>query len=1212
MKKFFGIGLLALLTTAYFTSSCSRDEFSGSMIDAKKEAFSSVFIDTYGEPDPQHTWGFGVDSYSRAFTRAAEPRANEWAATYKVPAPLTEGQKNRVMKYFQYNQYPGGTTMNYSNYFVQQVYKGGYKPLGNSSNNYSTETYLAANQTTYITGGNNMDKLTAGTQHEHVNNFNYGDCGWNNDVLDNDQPINNGTKHSDQIMLMLNTPTTCMGYWNSNATYGHDDRYRLVSAEEIDRWASQNADKLDDVDAAVNDDWHRDFVGFDFSQVPSDQILVKTNEQYDENWVLVDYDLVYATIDDGPKTYEYIWDGTQTIKITEENRAQYLYLKNAQSQRIPFLDNKRNMYCGYERKKDDVNSSFYFTETAQYTAGAANNSSIELTNVPYTHAVDGGGTQTDNVTALNLKFINKMIGDGYYPIQENFRTWVAPRDCADGYYSDWIVSLVRAETKNGGGDDPSGNFDTFDVQEIIDGRIFCEDLGSAEATDIDYNDVVFDAFTYVTKTYKVPYTLDSNNKKVYDMTNISSRLQSTTYNKTDINLLAAGGTITIKVAGQDVNQLLGIDKTIMANTYVEGVSPNRSRYSNFSNGVSPVKFTVDNSSYTDLSNIPVAVRYDNEVRELTAYIGDVPQKFSAPVGTPWPAERVEFNSGFEGFQTWVNNRYATPWYTYVPDKLYNLKFASSSIRTVGGRITDAPTGNDAITVEGKGNNPGEEKFITVSLESTLAVGDQIAITGYRNRDDNAIGSLYLKFGDYIIKDEQVYNNKKYGSEPNTFVWTVTSDMAGCTSFQISRNKTGTNVYITDITIIGGFGAQDVDNNGGGNSNGNGGNNNGNTNGGGSGDDDAPDFGTLTGTEVAVNTTTLSSNSNLTVSASDISNTPAATVYVYGTGDGSVSVNGVEATTVNTRAATGVVKSCTLTPAQMGLNGLSITGGNFTVYRLSYQATTLPSVSQPAGTLLFGGNGQSKNMANWGDNQLKVAGSNLSGLTKNSKIRVAGIGFGQGNVQIDVEYPWQVIQNQTYTTNSAVGEVSVEFELTTEQQAKDLLAGGLVVQGNNFILKYVTVENPSSTGGGGTATATINLVTSANAITALNSSATKIVTDASTGRNYANRIVGGTTRLVGKATINADEKTYGYWNFKIGPGNSGDGILPEISNNLSEYSGWKQNDVVNINLLLTQELKDKIVKAVGKDGEYWPGGMITFQGHNVTLTELKLTNCQAAE
>ena len=78
-----------------------------------------------------------------------------------------------------------------------------------------------------------------------------------------------------------------------------------------------------------------------------------------------------------------------------------------------------------------------------------------------------------------------------------------------------------------------------------------------------------------------------------------------TYNKTDINLLAAGGTIAISAAGENVNQKLDIDKSIMANTYVEGVSPNNSGYSNFSNGVSPVKFTVYNSSYTDLSNIPI-------------------------------------------------------------------------------------------------------------------------------------------------------------------------------------------------------------------------------------------------------------------------------------------------------------------------------------------------------------------------------------------------------------------------------------------------------------------------------------------------------------------------------------------------------------------------------------------------------------------------------
>ena len=174
------------------------------------------------------------------------------------------------------------------------------------------------------------------------------------------------------------------------------------------------------------------------------------------------------------------------------------------------------------------------------------------------------------------------------------------------------------------------------------------------------------------------------------------------------------------------------------------------------------------------------------------------------------------------------------------------------------------------------------------------------------------------------------------------------------------------------------------------------------------------------------------------------------------------------------------------------------------------------------------------MANWGDNQLKVAGSNLSGLTKNSKIRVAGIGFGQGNVQIDVEYPWQVIQNQTYTTNSAVGEVSVEFELTTEQQAKDLLAGGLVVQGNNFILKYVTVENPSSTGGGGT---TINIWSGSN-----DGENNWFVIYTDNGGKFDNAKEGDILRVTAHPIRNND-----WWQFNIANGN------------YEEVNGYIKND-----------------------------------------------------
>ena len=1225
IKKYCGLGLLALLTTAYLTSSCTDNDFSGSVIDAKKQAFSDIFIEAYGQPDPQQTWGFGTSS-TRAFTRAAEPRANEWAATYKVPEPLSEGQKNRVMKYFQYNQYPGGTTMNISNYFVQQVYKGGDKPLGNGTNGYSTETYLAANQETYITGGSNMDKLTAGTQHEHVNNFNYGNCGWNYNVLDNDQPINGGSVHSDQIMLMLNTPTTCMGYWNSNGTYGHDDRYRLVSAEEIDRWATAHPELLDEVDAPAQDDWNRDFVGFDFSQVPSDNILVKTNEKWENN-VLVDYDLVYATINDGPKTYEYIWDGTQTIKITDENRAQYLYLTNAYGYPVPFLDNQRNKYCGYERKKDNGD----FLETAQYDATAENNNSIEITDVPYTHTVDGGGTQTDNVgPALNLKFIKKMIADGYYPIQEQFRTWVSPRDCADGYYSDWIVSLVQAETKNGGGDNPSGNYENITVQEIIDGRIFCEDLGSAQRTDIDYNDVVFDAQTYLTHTFTVPYTMDNGNK-VYDYSNPT--WVSTAYNKTDINLLAAGGTIDISVADEDVNVMMGIGKTTMANTYVAGVSPNQSGYTNFANEISPVKFTVSNPSYEQLINIPICVRYNEEVSELTAYVGDTPQKLCTPMGSPWSAERVEMNTAYPGFAAWANNKNnPEPWYSKNVGKLYNVKFVSNSTENqIGGTIADWEVGEGAIKLSGKGKTAGEEKFVTITLDQPLAVGDQIAITAFRKKDNNAVGSLYFLFdNNYVIADEQVYNNKYYGSQANTFIWTVDEHTAGCRSFKLSRNLTGTNVYIDGITIIGGLGPQRTTT---ATNSGMGGGGTGTGEGGGSGSGSSgPSFGTITGTTVySGNPTTLSSGNGMNIDASNFNNVAAADVYIYGTGSGSVDVNGAQTEDVTSGATSApgfnftngfgftrtveepVVKKCTLGPKQFHGNDLGITGNNFTVYYVSYVDATQKSVSKPEGTTLWSG---TKSMDDWGTGQIKVDAYYLDGIGNGTIIRVAGIGFADNEnpgydgtswqVQLCNNHPdkWVNIETKNIWSEEKTGVVTVEFELDANE-ADSLLAGQLVIQGINFIAKYVTMDNSGvttdnggGTGDGGGATATINLVTSDISLTG---GVVAIVGDQPTAQAYANRIVTDTSKLVAKIQVNADDS----WYFKIGPrGNTGDGIMPEkngSNNNGSEYT---------YETTITSELLEKI-KSNANDG-WWSGGMFGAQGYNVVLKELKLINCAAAE
>ena len=772
MKKFFGIGLLALLTTAYFTSSCSRDDFSGSMIDAKAEAFNEVFIETYGTPNPQHDWGFGTGISPRAFTRSENANANEWAdpnkayGGLKVPPPLTPAQIAVVKKYFQTHRNLGYEDPQWTHYFIQQVYKGHTDvPQGCAT----PEAYMAADGTTYLIASDYMDHLAAidGSFVDHINNFNHGDCSENGNVLDNGGNANDGPFHTDKIMYMYNSTTKHFGYFNSNGSLCHTNYTGLVSYATIMQEMGSEADCL-------NDGWNRSFMGFDFEQMIDDQC--------------------YATENNAVKNLT-IWGN---YIINGSMQTNYVYQYN--SQPVKMLSDQMNRYCGDKRTVTDAQL--------------------------YTDVYDANNNNAYVGKQLNTAVIDGLLDDGYLPVDnKNLREWVKVGGCADGYFSDWIVTLTEAKRQDGG-DIPTENADIITVQEILDGRIFCEDLGSSEKSDIDYNDVVFDAFTYVTKSYKVPYTLDGDRNKVYDYN--SKQYLGYIYNKTDINLLAAGGTITISAAGQDVNQELGIDKSIMANTYVEGVSPNNSGYSNFNNGVSPVKFTVNNPSYVDLINIPIVVKMGTEVTELQAIRGSVPQKFLAPVGTPWIPERVEIQNGFPQFSNWVKTT-ATPWGDLAPNNLYNLKFVSNfSINSWGGSIenfwADMNLEYPALFVDGD-----NQITITLGNGQSLQEGDQIAITGYRKNADNAAGTLYIKCNGNVVAQTQDYNNISYDAYPNTFVFSVPSDLVGYSSFQLSRDLNGAQIYITGITVIGGLGAQRVGNYSGGNDNGNNDNNNGNNN-----------------------------------------------------------------------------------------------------------------------------------------------------------------------------------------------------------------------------------------------------------------------------------------------------------------------------------------------------------------------------------------------
>ena len=289
MKKYLMMGIAALAL-----ASCSKDDIT--YVNPDEAKYEMVFVNRFGTPNPNHTWGFG--SSTRAFTRGFYADANEWAATdggqYIVPDPLTAGQKARVQYYFQMNQYPGGTKdYGQIDFFVQQVYTGNTDPMaGKSPEIYKSVARVLDNGNSDLPGGINMDHLTAGSDAEHINNFNHGTRSTYPNVLDYTDEVqyakndNDQHHHPDEISLMLNTKTDKFGYANSDASIVRNDRYRQVSAEVIDEFCDNDANfatwlsNKGITDDKVNDKWAergRSFIGFDFD-------MIVDTDCYDKNW----------------------------------------------------------------------------------------------------------------------------------------------------------------------------------------------------------------------------------------------------------------------------------------------------------------------------------------------------------------------------------------------------------------------------------------------------------------------------------------------------------------------------------------------------------------------------------------------------------------------------------------------------------------------------------------------------------------------------------------------------------------------------------------------------------------------------------------------------------------------------------------------------------------------------------------------------------------
>ena len=707
MRKYLITGVLALAAGGFLTSCHDTEGAYSSIVEQKLQAYEQVFKEEFGEIDPNQDWGFGETSTSAARTRAtpsesyqngysgAYPDANEWAMRgYTVPPELTEGQKLRVQYYFQTVKItdPNRPKNGNMDFFIQQVYDGATDPItqysGYSSPTYSTEVYKAADNINYIESGKHMDHLTAGegTDRRHIYNFNnstYGTNGAPNRDVQNSEGVtyhstgNAEGYHADQIQLMLNTNTDCFGYGNSDDSYVRDDRWTLVSWETIESycnnpangyeaWRSTNHSNIPD--ASLNDGWGRSFIGFDFDMLPDEYILAGDFEwDYSQNPAKITNvkSWTYFSIWLGDK--DEVWNGTRLVKantlgeVVAENGGYrfYPYMPGT-TKKVNTVNANKNEYCGSSEEWTDNDWKYY----------------------------DENGNDTGYKSIVKMK---KALEDEKLPTSSSDKTWVTIGNCADDYYSDWIVSFLPADPNQtinnnifvpiepGGGTKKGSRITTYmwELTESQKGRIMCEDLGVIKASDIDFNDLVFDAYIYNAQKKKKVVTVDENNNIVSGPT-ITDENESTRL--AEIYILAAGGTLPISVAGErvkdhfsDENRSGSLSDAFIVNTCTRDGDGDGGAYSNpwwnYNTAQKIEKF--DDTQTMTLKDIKVIVQYGSKILELYSERGLAPHKICVPldlasgVNVKWPLERVVIKEAYEDFTKYVKDEDET--IVFTPD-----------------------------------------------------------------------------------------------------------------------------------------------------------------------------------------------------------------------------------------------------------------------------------------------------------------------------------------------------------------------------------------------------------------------------------------------------------------------------------------------------------------------------------------------------------------
>ena len=406
----------------------------------------------------------------------------------------------------------------------------------------------------------------------------------------------------------------------------------------------------------------------------------------------------------------------------------------------------------------------------------------------------------------------------------------------DWAFTDWIVRIKPATKKQGGGGETttSRKYKADQHRILARGRVFVEDLYNASREDLDFNDAVFDAIIW--EITRGTVTVEDNGTKTFVRDETIAAKDSV-----EISLLAAGGTIPLKIAGDKFGEVHGVFATANPNEGISGVTMVNSRgnyseaFGSYVNGVTPVYGKFDYTSELQgkdpeditLNDIQVSVfwkagdytaaailnkgetQFDEEGNIIKQT--DAPHMLCTPIGTRWATERKNIMEGYPGFRSYVNNSSNSGvWESATQESTFNLYEDNPTPLKYGTMDLDDCIYYDNIEViEEVLWNENPEYFYSSSKNfevPTVALNERDVIRIYGgltgNTNDPWMNFSLVDNSDSWVWDSLFDNRPTFSN--GYFEITVNAEAARTSKDGKRRNVFGVwakNLYISKISVI---------------------------------------------------------------------------------------------------------------------------------------------------------------------------------------------------------------------------------------------------------------------------------------------------------------------------------------------------------------------------------------------------------------------------